>query len=127
MNAATRIVAQAVVCSGAKRNGFATTNGRVHTGNCSSTLYRSPAPEGSNAAKLETLRRCPLFSELPREDLPLITCLTTSKSLGKGAYLFYEGGPVYGFYIVQSGAIKLSPSFVDRRISKTSKLSLGCK
>ncbi|MBI3851635.1 MAG: Crp/Fnr family transcriptional regulator [Verrucomicrobia bacterium] len=34
--------------------------------------------------------------------------MTVSKSLGKGAYLFYEGGPVHGIYIVQSGAIKLS-------------------
>jgi CRP/FNR family transcriptional regulator len=33
--------------------------------------------------------------------------MTAIKSLSKGAYLFWEGGPVHGFYIVQAGAIKL--------------------
>lgn len=53
------------------------------------------------------LRSCRLFTGLPNEDLENIADVTVSKPLEKGEYLFHEGDPVGGFYIVQRGAINV--------------------
>lgn len=58
-------------------------------------------------ATVNTLRRCPLFDNLPIEIQREIARISVVKSLAKGDYLFHEGAPVHGFYVVQSGAIKL--------------------
>lgn len=60
-----------------------------------------------------TLRRSQLLSGLSSSDLQNITEITVIKSLERGEYLFREGDPSRGFYIVQSGAInvhRVSPS-----------------
>lgn len=65
------------------------------------------------AAIMNTLRRSQLFSGLPTPDLQSIAENTVLKSLERGEYLFREGDPSRGFYIVQSGAInvhRVSPS-----------------
>jgi CRP/FNR family transcriptional regulator len=54
-----------------------------------------------------TLRNCQLFSGLPAPDLQHIAEITLVKSLEKGDYLFHEGNPSHGFYIVQRGAINV--------------------
>jgi CRP/FNR family transcriptional regulator, dissimilatory nitrate respiration regulator len=54
-----------------------------------------------------TLENCPFFASLSDEDLNAIAALSVLKSLNKGEYLFHEGGAVHGFFIMQSGAIKL--------------------
>ena len=59
------------------------------------------------AAIATTLRRCPLFADMGADDLGVIASMTALKNLAKGAYLFWEGAPVHGFYVVQTGAIKL--------------------
>jgi len=56
---------------------------------------------------VNTLRRCQLFTGLPLPDLEKIAAVTWLKSLDKGEYLFREGGPALGFYIVQRGAINV--------------------
>lgn len=56
---------------------------------------------------LGTLRGCRLFAGLPNEDLENIADVTVSKALEKGEYLFHEGDPVSGFYLVQRGAINV--------------------
>ena len=56
---------------------------------------------------VNTLRSCQLFTGLPLPDLENIAAVTVLKSLGKGEYLFREGGPAHGFYIVQRGAINV--------------------
>ena len=53
------------------------------------------------------LRSCQLFTGLPLPDLENIAAVTVLKSLAKGEYLFHEGGPAHGFYIVQRGAINV--------------------
>jgi len=71
--------------------------------------------EFKSIAVVNTLRSCKLFTGLPVSDLENIAAITTVKSLGKRAYLFHEGDPAHGFYIVQSGAVNV------HRVSATGK------
>jgi CRP-like cAMP-binding protein len=63
--------------------------------------------ELKQAAIANTLRSCQLFAGLPPADLNAITNITLVKPLDKGDYLFREGAPAQGFYIVQKGAINV--------------------
>jgi CRP/FNR family transcriptional regulator, dissimilatory nitrate respiration regulator len=54
-----------------------------------------------------TLRHCPLFTGFSSARLDAIASATTMKTLAKGEYLFCEGTPVFGFFVVKTGAIKL--------------------
>jgi CRP-like cAMP-binding protein len=66
-------------------------------------------------ALINTLRSCQLFTGLPQRDLENIAAVTVVKSLGKDDYLFHEGDPARGFYVVQRGAINV------HRVSATGK------
>ena len=60
-----------------------------------------------------TLRCCQLFSGLPAEDLVIVASFAHLIRLAKGEYLFHEGEPSRGCYLVQSGAVnvhRVSPS-----------------
>lgn len=59
------------------------------------------------AAIVSSLRSCQIFAGLAPADLDQIATITLVKSLGKGDYLFREGEPSCGFYIVQKGAINV--------------------
>lgn len=59
------------------------------------------------AGIVNTLSQCQLFAGLTPAELRLIVAITTARSLKKGEYLFHEGDPVRGFYVVQSGAINV--------------------
>ena len=48
-----------------------------------------------------SLRSCQLFTGLPLADMDAIASITTVKSLERDEYLFHEGDPSHGFYIVQ--------------------------
>ena len=61
------------------------------------------------------LRGCQLFAGLPSSDLVKVAEIAIVKPLDKGEYLFREGDPSHGFYIVQSGAINV------HRVSATGK------
>ncbi len=54
-----------------------------------------------------TLRGCQLFAGLPQADLEKIAEVAIIKSLEKGEYLFHEGDPARGFYVVQRGAVNV--------------------
>src|SRR5262252_3843240 len=56
---------------------------------------------------VNTLRSCQLFIGVPVEDLENIAAVTVVKTLEKGDYLFHEGDPAHGFYIVQKGAVNV--------------------
>ena len=58
-------------------------------------------------AVVNTLRGCQLFAGLPYADLGRIAEVSLVKSLGKGEFLFREGEPARGFYVVQRGAINV--------------------
>jgi CRP/FNR family transcriptional regulator len=63
--------------------------------------------ELKQAAIINTLRACQLFSGLPGPDLKSVADITVTKTLTKGDYLFHEGEPARGFYVVQQGAINV--------------------
>jgi CRP/FNR family transcriptional regulator len=68
-----------------------------------------------NAAVAATLRSCQLFTGLPASDLETIASFAIVRNLEKDSYLFQEGAPSEGFYIVQKGAINV------HRVSATGK------
>jgi len=53
------------------------------------------------------LRSCQLFAGLPLPDLENIADVTVVKSMDRGQYLFHEGNPAVGFYIVQRGSVNV--------------------
>lgn len=59
------------------------------------------------AALVSALRACRLFAGLPPADLENVAAITIPKPLEKGEYLFREGDPARGFYVVQQGAINV--------------------
>jgi CRP/FNR family transcriptional regulator len=54
-----------------------------------------------------TLRSCQLFVGLAASDIEALASFVVLKQLEKGEYLFSEGDPSRGFYIVQKGAVKV--------------------
>ena len=54
-----------------------------------------------------TLRSCQLFSGLPADEVEAIASFAVLRSLPKDSYLFHEGDPSEGFYVVQKGAINV--------------------
>jgi CRP/FNR family transcriptional regulator len=58
-------------------------------------------------AVANTLRGCQLFAGLAPGDLGAVADITLIRSLDQGDYLFHEGAPALGFYIVQKGAINV--------------------
>lgn len=63
--------------------------------------------EFKTVALINTLRSCQLFTGLPLADLEQIAAVTVLKSLEKDEYLFHEGDPAIGFYVVQRGAVNV--------------------
>jgi CRP/FNR family transcriptional regulator, dissimilatory nitrate respiration regulator len=63
--------------------------------------------EFKQVAVVNTLRSCQLFTGLPVADLENVAVVTIVKSLDKGDYLFHEGDPARGFYVVQRGAVNV--------------------
>jgi len=70
-------------------------------------MLQNLVAELKQTAIANTLRRCALFADMPADALNAVAAITVLKPLAKSEYLFMEGTPVRGFYIVQSGAIKL--------------------
>ena len=58
-------------------------------------------------ALVNTLRSCQIFTGLPPSELEQIASVSGVKSLDKGEYLFHEGDPARGFYVVQRGAVNV--------------------
>jgi CRP/FNR family transcriptional regulator, dissimilatory nitrate respiration regulator len=63
--------------------------------------------EFKHVAIANALRSCHLFAGIPTPELNAIADITVVKSITKGSYLFHEGDPSSGFYIVQTGAINM--------------------
>jgi CRP/FNR family transcriptional regulator len=63
--------------------------------------------EFRKSAIVNTLRTCQLFTGLPLPDLQNIAGVTVIKSLERGQYLFHEGEPARGFYVVQRGSVNV--------------------
>ncbi len=63
--------------------------------------------ELKQAGLASALRGCRLFEGLAPADLNAIASITIGRPLDNGDYLFREGQPVQGFYLVQKGAISV--------------------
>lgn len=66
-----------------------------------------PAASAKLTGLIGTMRCSQLFSGLPPEDLAAIAAFTVTQTLARDAYLFREGEPSRGCYLVQSGAINV--------------------
>lgn len=56
---------------------------------------------------LRALRACELFGGLTPAALEAVAAMVVVKRLAKGDYLFREGAPAGGFYVVQHGAVNI--------------------
>lgn len=63
--------------------------------------------ELKQVAIINGLRSCQLFAGMSPVELGAIAEFTVIKSVAKGSYLFHEGDPSNGFYLVQTGAINV--------------------
>lgn len=70
-------------------------------------MSNSDVPEPARSAVRNTLRANRLFAGLSDVDLSEIETCCELRRLEKNAYLFHEGDPVMGFYLVQDGMINL--------------------
>ena len=59
------------------------------------------------AAVASSLRCCQLFGGLAAEDLNVVAAFAVLRNLDRGEYLFRQGEPSEGFYVVQRGAINV--------------------
>ena len=59
------------------------------------------------AARTSALRACSLFAGLPPADLGRIAGFAQFRLVPKGGYLFREGEPSRGFFVVRTGAISV--------------------
>lgn len=59
------------------------------------------------AAVVATLKTSQLFAGLSLVDLSAVAQLVTVRRLTRGEYLFHEGEPAVGFYLVQKGSINV--------------------
>jgi len=63
--------------------------------------------EFKQIAIINSLRSCQLFVGLSQTDLQNIADVAVVKALEKDEYLFHEGDPARGFYVVQRGAVNV--------------------
>ena len=63
--------------------------------------------EFKQTAIINTLRSCQLFAGFSPAELGSIAASTVTRLVEKDAYLFREGDPASGFYVVQKGAINV--------------------
>ncbi|MCX7886550.1 MAG: Crp/Fnr family transcriptional regulator [Verrucomicrobiae bacterium] len=61
------------------------------------------------------LKCCKLFSDLDARELQAIQSVASRKDFRKGQIIFAEGDPSRGFYVVASGAVKVSRIAPDGR------------
>lgn len=54
-----------------------------------------------------TLRKTPMFADVAPESLDRLVEGCELQSVGKGAYIFHEGEPAKGFYVVHAGAVNI--------------------
>lgn len=62
-----------------------------------------------------TLRKAPMFADIGNEALQALAAGCQTKSVPKGTFLFHEGEPADGFYVVHSGAINVHRVTEDGR------------
>ncbi len=69
----------------------------------------------SSLARVAALRGCRLFESLSQTDLQHIAGFAILRKLARGEFLFREGEPTRGFFIVRSGAVHVHRIGADGR------------
>lgn len=59
------------------------------------------------AAHATALRGCSMFADVPADDLKKIARIALPRRTERGEYLFREGDPARGFFIVRKGAVSI--------------------
>ncbi|OAI43236.1 hypothetical protein AYO41_02390 [Verrucomicrobia bacterium SCGC AG-212-E04] len=59
------------------------------------------------AAQMSALRGCTMFANLAAEDLERIGRFVEVRRASRGDYLFHEGEPARGFFIIRQGAVNV--------------------
>lgn len=67
-------------------------------------IFNTPTEE-TDLKKL--LQSIPLFSELGRKDLTLLMNIIHSRSYLPGEYIFYQGDPGIGLYVIREGSVEI--------------------
>ncbi|MHB1687789.1 MAG: cyclic nucleotide-binding domain-containing protein [Ignavibacteriaceae bacterium] len=75
-----------------------------------SNIFNAPT-EKSDLEK--TLRAIPIFKELNKKDLSLISKLINNRSYIAGEYIFYQGDPGLGLYLIRSGEVTIKQIHSD--------------
>lgn len=75
----------------------------------------SPTVEMKRASLAYCVSNCMLFSGLPREDVEAVAALAVVQNVNKGDYVFRQGDPCHGFFVVQRGSINLHRVVADGR------------
>ncbi len=73
----------------------------------SESTTMTPDPPHPTASDLPW-QRCPLFAALPEHHLARLCRIVVPKAFAKGAFLFHEGQPCNGFYVLLAGAVLLT-------------------
>jgi len=68
---------------------------------------RNSLDELKNAMVLRALQGCRLFTGLDKEDLQEVARITNVRRLDTDEYVFREGQPSKGFFVVQQGAVSV--------------------
>lgn len=58
-------------------------------------------------AHAATLRGCSMFTEMTGEELNKLASIVEVQAVPKGSYVFHEGDPARGFFVVRTGAISV--------------------
>lgn len=67
----------------------------------------APFADLKKSVIINSLRSCQLFTGLPLEDLERVASVAVVKNLERNEYVFREGDPALGFYVVQRGAVNV--------------------
>lgn len=69
---------------------------------------RAVLPAGSEAHKLQTIRRVELFSGLSTDELRLVASMSRVVCKARGATIYMQEDPAESFYVIDQGRVKIS-------------------
>jgi len=69
----------------------------------------------TKTSRVEVLKKVPLFADLSERELGFLTERAAPHRLKKGEWIFSEGEPCEGLYVVETGAVKIFKTSVGGR------------
>jgi len=80
-------------------------------------LFKSPTDKSD---LLEILQGIPFFAQLSKRDLSALFSIIHNRSFINGEYIFYQGDPGIGLYIIREGEVR-----IERKLDSTETISLA--